>query len=884
MLVSNNVYKNRYVYDGAQFNFPISFPFLDEKHIQVRYAKRGQEDTDSHIMNPSYYMITGVGNPAGGVLTRLSNWEPGIVIVIIRDVPITQLHQYTQYDNFPAESHEDALAKLTMICQELDEICSRAITVPATSKKTPQEWWKAIYDEIMHARDQVLAGLTLAGNVTGATMVVADGTTTPRSISDRFADIINVKDFGAVGDGERDDTEALERAIVYAGEKNKTVYIPSGIYNISKMSFAGSNYHITGDNATIYSKKSSVDNPDYAIRFIGENKEYRVDHPFALTEGATDIPLNSLNAEAGDLIAIYSTHLVPTDHRDFWCSGCVCKVDSVSATNGKIYLKDALPMSFDEGTEDLVVSEAISKTQCKFSAANYPDRDDMRYFIECVSGPNTGEAFAITDWDNTTKVATFGTRSTNSGSGTGWSNVPQPGETYRLKRKHTVSVWSPVKVHLEGSVHLTRDLVTTASPGDPGYKGLHILWADTPVVSGWEVSNFSECNVNIESSYRPDIHDVVSRNANRLYNGTDGTGYAYSFSGCYGAHLHDFVSSGCRSGLSNGHAGLTDIYSRYENGIVYAGRTVTYTGENMFPVQIKHSQYGFGGHGNSYKNSYTNITVVDCNAATSFRDWNCSVEQCKFVGTVRTGLYIQNVKGLTVDGCHFKPIVNDALGITHFVTLRGTYYNQDATVCIKNSRAENLTDSFMYIGDLSSGQLITNLYVHGCYIRFSDVNSDRLVGIRGNTNDFLIRNCEFYNNNLQYDMTTLPSKSGFFNPAYFANTDITFVNRVGMNQWVCYIKQNEEAVIHCANNYTQTRQITISTHDGTVACMMLLYSNYSADYSPLNWGNASNVNVQTSAVDVKPDNLNVYMENGRLHLVNKMSKHLRLLVSIAGME
>lgn len=226
MLVSNNVFKNRYVYDGAQFNFPISFPFLDEKHIQVRYAEQGQEDIDSHIMNSSHYMITGVGNPAGGVLTRLSNWEPGIVIVIIRDVPITQLHQYTQYDNFPAESHEDALAKLTMICQELDEICSRAITVPVTSKKTPQEWWKSIYDEIMHARDQILAGLTLAGGVTGATMVVADGTTTPRSISDRFSDILTIKDFGAKGDGVADDTAAFENAAA----SGQTVLINEGNY------------------------------------------------------------------------------------------------------------------------------------------------------------------------------------------------------------------------------------------------------------------------------------------------------------------------------------------------------------------------------------------------------------------------------------------------------------------------------------------------------------------------------------------------------------------------------------------------------------------------------------------------------------------------------
>lgn len=258
MLVSNNVYKNRYVYDGTQFNFPISFPFLDEKHIQVRYAKQGQEDTDSHIMKSTHYMITGAGNPAGGVLTRLSNWEPGIVIVIIRDIPITQLHQYTQYDNFPAESHEDALAKLTMICQELDEICSRAITVPVTSKKTPQEWWKAIYDEIMHVRDQILASLTLAGNVTGATMVVADGTTTPRSISDRFADVVNVKDFGAKGDGVTDDTDSIQYALDLASEKGKRIFFPAGIYLCFDTISIPSNTRLFGDKGAVLRRNFNV--------------------------------------------------------------------------------------------------------------------------------------------------------------------------------------------------------------------------------------------------------------------------------------------------------------------------------------------------------------------------------------------------------------------------------------------------------------------------------------------------------------------------------------------------------------------------------------------------------------------------------------------------
>lgn len=56
--------------------------------------------------------------------------------------------------------------------------------------------------------------------------VVAEGTTTPRMLKDRFADVVNVKDFGAVGDGIHDDTEAIRAA--FASGKN--VYIPMGVY------------------------------------------------------------------------------------------------------------------------------------------------------------------------------------------------------------------------------------------------------------------------------------------------------------------------------------------------------------------------------------------------------------------------------------------------------------------------------------------------------------------------------------------------------------------------------------------------------------------------------------------------------------------------------
>lgn len=162
MLVSNNVFKNRYVWDGSQTNFPISFPFLDNNHIQVWYAQPGQPDTDAVILGKENYTITGAGNPAGGVLTRTTGWAVGATIAIVRNVPITQLHQYTQYDNFPAESHEDALAKLTMICQQLDEICLRAMTVPVTSEKNPQEYWQDILEQNQIALEASLRAVAAA--------------------------------------------------------------------------------------------------------------------------------------------------------------------------------------------------------------------------------------------------------------------------------------------------------------------------------------------------------------------------------------------------------------------------------------------------------------------------------------------------------------------------------------------------------------------------------------------------------------------------------------------------------------------------------------------------------------------------------------------------
>jgi hypothetical protein len=71
----------------------------------------------------------------------------------------------------------------------------------------------------------------ISGNASSAT-ALATGSTTARTLANRFADVVNVKDFGAVGDGITDNAAAIQAAVNVAGQSKK-VYIPSGIYYCS---------------------------------------------------------------------------------------------------------------------------------------------------------------------------------------------------------------------------------------------------------------------------------------------------------------------------------------------------------------------------------------------------------------------------------------------------------------------------------------------------------------------------------------------------------------------------------------------------------------------------------------------------------------------------
>ena len=157
MLVANEISKNQYAGDGSATEFAYTFPILDSTHIEVYRQLPTETALDAKLVPAEEYTVEGAGVESGGKVVFKTAPSSGTKLSILRNVPITQLYQYQELDSFPAESHENALAKLTMICQGLDERLDRAIVVSPTDTVTPDELRNNIFEASQEAQDSASA-------------------------------------------------------------------------------------------------------------------------------------------------------------------------------------------------------------------------------------------------------------------------------------------------------------------------------------------------------------------------------------------------------------------------------------------------------------------------------------------------------------------------------------------------------------------------------------------------------------------------------------------------------------------------------------------------------------------------------------------------------
>jgi hypothetical protein len=266
--------------------YTVPFVFLEASHLAATQKTASGVETSVTLSNH-----TGAGEPSGGTVTTTVAVPNTSTLTIYRVVPLTQSTSYAEGGDFPAASHERAIDKLTQIDQQHKRALDRSIRVTeamgsvapfsnkpntilgmdgASSPKAMTSTEVKTFLALSGVTLDVAAGMKTAADAgernlavpdfsgqlltqrdtgvvyvsTGtsagmwaaiATLILAPGSTTARTAAARFGDMLNVKDFGATGNGETDDTSAIQAAIdaVANTSQGGTIFIPPGSYLVT---------------------------------------------------------------------------------------------------------------------------------------------------------------------------------------------------------------------------------------------------------------------------------------------------------------------------------------------------------------------------------------------------------------------------------------------------------------------------------------------------------------------------------------------------------------------------------------------------------------------------------------------------------------------------
>lgn len=170
-------------------------------------------------------------------------------------------------------------------------------------------------------------------------------------------DEVNVKDFGAIGDGTTDDTTAIQNAL----NIGKMVFVPRGNYKVL-LPLTSTGASIKGEEGSVIDGANASFVGDGVIKFTGAGLTQIADLNANVAKGDISIVFaTSITLVAGDIFIIAN----PTDSswsgfRTTYKAGEYCEVASVSGNT--VALKSPLYDSYVVANVDVFKQDSISPT------------------------------------------------------------------------------------------------------------------------------------------------------------------------------------------------------------------------------------------------------------------------------------------------------------------------------------------------------------------------------------------------------------------------------------------------------------------------------------------------------------------------------------------
>ena len=304
MTVESTTRREQYATNGTTGPFTVGFYFLADEDIEVIHTD--SDGLETTLALTTDYSVTGAGDPNGGAVTTTTAYPSGGFVTVLRNIDPLQETDYTETDSFPADSHERALDKATMLIQQLLEVTDRALVFSPSDEEGSQLPSATVraskllgFDSLGRVSlntpdDQSAASLalllaSLANQTEGAGMIgynpalpYAAGTVGARLRTELLA-----TDFAGVDPtGASDSTAGLQAFLNNGGR----LRIPAGTYIVSGGGLLGvANTHLTLDPGAVVSfadvRAPSVNSPwantGFCLSFKGA-----IGDPIALTSNA----------------------------------------------------------------------------------------------------------------------------------------------------------------------------------------------------------------------------------------------------------------------------------------------------------------------------------------------------------------------------------------------------------------------------------------------------------------------------------------------------------------------------------------------------------------------------------------------------------------------